>query len=202
MLTHSCRFNRKHCVLVNKSTTLHCHAEANFAVHFVFAFTAVINILYRPSIESGKNQCVQIYVTLWCQGSQGESRTCSADYWLALDWMQTCWTGGSILRQIFQEGSYWMAYSDRSAMSTLSLLFHYCWDFNIKPIQALEHPKFKEMIDIVARATNSVKIPRRKATRAEIMWMFKNHLTKLKKTLNVWHIYLYFVGIIEAPSLF
>lgn len=29
--------------------------------------------------------------------------------------------------------------------------------FFIKPIQALEHPKFKEMIDIAARATNGVK---------------------------------------------
>ena len=83
-------------------------------------------------------------------------------------------------------------------MSTLSLLFHYCWNFNIKPIQAVEHPKFKDMIDIVAQATNSVKIPGRKATRAEIMRMFKNHLMKLKKTLNVWHIYSYFVGLIEA----
>jgi hypothetical protein len=48
-------------------------------------------------------------------------------------------------------------------------------EISIKPIQALEHPKFKEMIDITAHATNSVKIPGRKATRTEIMWMFKNH---------------------------
>ncbi|KAG1888027.1 uncharacterized protein F5891DRAFT_966302 [Suillus fuscotomentosus] len=54
-----------------------------------------------------------------------------------------------------------------------------------QPIQALEHPKFKEMIDVAARATNGVKIPGRKATRAQIMRMFKNHLTKLKATLNV-----------------
>ncbi|KAG1854122.1 hypothetical protein C8R48DRAFT_610355 [Suillus tomentosus] len=54
-----------------------------------------------------------------------------------------------------------------------------------QPIQALEHPKFKDMIDVAARATNGVKIPGRKATRAEIMRMFKNHLTKLKVTLNV-----------------
>ncbi|KIM87795.1 hypothetical protein PILCRDRAFT_63181, partial [Piloderma croceum F 1598] len=33
-----------------------------------------------------------------------------------------------------------------------------------QPIQALEHPKFKEMIDIASRATNGVKIPGRKAT--------------------------------------
>ena len=55
----------------------------------------------------------------------------------------------------------------------------------VKPIQAFEHPKFKEMIDVAARATNGVKIPGRKATCAEIMHIFKNHLTKLKKTLNV-----------------
>jgi hypothetical protein len=45
------------------------------------------------------------------------------------------------------------------------------------------------MIDVAARATNGVKIPGRKATRAEIMRIFKNHLTKLKTTLNVQHIY-------------
>jgi hypothetical protein len=45
------------------------------------------------------------------------------------------------------------------------------------------------MIDVAARATNGVKIPGRKATQAEIMRMFKNHLTKLKTTLNVQHIY-------------
>ncbi|KAG1853818.1 hypothetical protein C8R48DRAFT_610667, partial [Suillus tomentosus] len=38
-----------------------------------------------------------------------------------------------------------------------------------QPIQALEHLKFQEMIDIASQATNSVKIPSRKATRAEIM---------------------------------
>jgi hypothetical protein len=29
----------------------------------------------------------------------------------------------------------------------------------MKPIQALEHPKFKEMIDVASRATKGVKIP-------------------------------------------
>ncbi|KAG1908525.1 uncharacterized protein F5891DRAFT_937641, partial [Suillus fuscotomentosus] len=38
-----------------------------------------------------------------------------------------------------------------------------------QPIQALEHPKFQEMIDVASRATNGVKIPGRKATRAEII---------------------------------
>src|SRR5882757_2404318 len=41
------------------------------------------------------------------------------------------------------------------------------------------------MIDVASRATNGVKIPGRKATRAEIMRMFKNHLTTLKAQLNV-----------------
>ncbi|KAG1765407.1 hypothetical protein EDD22DRAFT_775068, partial [Suillus occidentalis] len=54
-----------------------------------------------------------------------------------------------------------------------------------QPIQALEHPKFKEMIDVAARATNGIKIPGRKATRAEIMRTFKTHLTGLRSKLNV-----------------
>ena len=36
------------------------------------------------------------------------------------------------------------------------------------------------MIDVASRATKGVKIPGRKATHAEIMRMFKDHLTKLK----------------------
>jgi len=50
----------------------------------------------------------------------------------------------------------------------------------LQPIQALEHPKFKEMIDITAKATNGVNIPGRKSTRAAIKQMFKDHLTTLK----------------------
>jgi hypothetical protein len=61
------------------------------------------------------------------------------------------------------------------------------FDANAKPIQALEHPKFKEMIDVASRATKGVKIPGRKATRAEIIRTFKDHLTKLKVKLNVGH---------------
>jgi hypothetical protein len=41
------------------------------------------------------------------------------------------------------------------------------------------------MIDVAARATNGVKIPGRKSTRAEIKRTFKEHLTKLKARLNV-----------------
>jgi hypothetical protein len=54
-----------------------------------------------------------------------------------------------------------------------------------QPIQALEHIKFKELIDIASRATNSVKIPGRKITRGDIKRMFKEHITKLKTQLNV-----------------
>ncbi|KAF8238273.1 hypothetical protein L208DRAFT_1243042, partial [Tricholoma matsutake] len=32
-----------------------------------------------------------------------------------------------------------------------------------QPIQAFEHPKFKEMIDVAAHATNGMKIPGRKS---------------------------------------
>ncbi|KAG2362234.1 hypothetical protein BDR07DRAFT_1376667 [Suillus spraguei] len=57
-----------------------------------------------------------------------------------------------------------------------------------QPIQALQHPKFREMVDIAARATNGVKIPKRQATRAEIMRTFKNHLTRLRNTLNRFYV--------------
>jgi len=56
---------------------------------------------------------------------------------------------------------------------------------DVQPIQAFEHPSFRNMIDIAARATNGVTIPNRKVTREEIMNMFKNQLTRLKERLNV-----------------
>lgn len=41
------------------------------------------------------------------------------------------------------------------------------------------------MINVAARATHGVKLPNRKATRAEIIDMFKAQLTHLKERLNV-----------------
>ncbi|KAH7924808.1 hypothetical protein BV22DRAFT_1012537, partial [Leucogyrophana mollusca] len=54
-----------------------------------------------------------------------------------------------------------------------------------QPIQAVDHPKFRLMIDIASRATNGVIVPNRNATRREIMDMFKRQMTKLKERLNV-----------------
>src|ERR1700736_4606806 len=53
-----------------------------------------------------------------------------------------------------------------------------------QPIQAFEHPSFKMMIDIAMRAPNYISLPNRKATRQEILNMFKSQLTKLKDWLN------------------
>ncbi|KAI0264290.1 hypothetical protein BGY98DRAFT_890875, partial [Russula aff. rugulosa BPL654] len=64
----------------------------------------------------------------------------------------------------------------------LNLRFHY---LSLQPIQAFEHPKFKELIDVASCATSGINIPGRKATRAEIIRMFKNHLTMLKAQLKV-----------------
>ncbi|KAF5309489.1 hypothetical protein D9619_012496 [Psilocybe cf. subviscida] len=53
-----------------------------------------------------------------------------------------------------------------------------------QPIQALEHPAFKSMIAIAARATDGVKIPSGKATRKYIMEQFKKNLTDLRRRLS------------------
>ncbi|KAF8238617.1 hypothetical protein L208DRAFT_1128051, partial [Tricholoma matsutake] len=54
-----------------------------------------------------------------------------------------------------------------------------------QPIQAFEHPKFKQMIDVAAQATDGVQIPGQKATRTEIMNLFKEQMSWLKEQLNV-----------------
>ena len=56
---------------------------------------------------------------------------------------------------------------------------------SLQPIQALEHPKFKELINVASCATNGIKIPGQKATQGEIKCMFKDHLVRLKAQLNV-----------------
>ena len=50
---------------------------------------------------------------------------------------------------------------------------------------ALNHPSFKNMIDIAARATHGVKIPGHKATRAHIISLFKQNLSNLRDRLKV-----------------
>ncbi|KAJ6523122.1 hypothetical protein DFH09DRAFT_938048, partial [Mycena vulgaris] len=54
-----------------------------------------------------------------------------------------------------------------------------------QPIDALNHPKFKEMIDVAARAHNGVRIPGRKATREEIMELFQRQMENLRVRINV-----------------
>ncbi|KAJ7437945.1 hypothetical protein FB451DRAFT_1060662, partial [Mycena latifolia] len=54
-----------------------------------------------------------------------------------------------------------------------------------QPIDALEHPKFVEMIDISSRAKNGVRISGRKSTRQEILNLFQGRLEQLKDKLNV-----------------
>ncbi|KAJ7931812.1 hypothetical protein B0H13DRAFT_1593791, partial [Mycena leptocephala] len=54
-----------------------------------------------------------------------------------------------------------------------------------QPIDALTHPKFKEMIDIAARATQGVNLPNRDQTREAIIKLFHDQMTQLKIRLHV-----------------
>lgn len=54
-----------------------------------------------------------------------------------------------------------------------------------QPLQALEHPSFRKMILIAARATRGIKLDSRKQTRNAIMNMFKEQMKGLKERLNV-----------------
>ncbi|KAJ3011030.1 hypothetical protein NUW54_g2304 [Trametes sanguinea] len=53
-----------------------------------------------------------------------------------------------------------------------------------QPLQALEHPSFRNMVQIAAQATEGVKIPNRKQTRQAIVDLFKKNMTALRKRLN------------------
>ncbi len=56
---------------------------------------------------------------------------------------------------------------------------------DIKPIQALKNPSFKEMIAVAARATHGVVIPTTKATRAYIIKLFKKNLINLWQRISM-----------------
>ena len=71
---------------------------------------------------------------------------------------------------------------------------------SLQPIQALEHPKFKELIDVASHATNGINIPGRKGTRAETVRLFKKHLTTLKAQLNV-RVLLVFFSFLIIPRV-
>ncbi|KAF8346629.1 hypothetical protein F5887DRAFT_883096, partial [Amanita rubescens] len=53
-----------------------------------------------------------------------------------------------------------------------------------QPLQAFEHPTYREMIEIAARAPRGVNIPGRKRTRAVIIKTFKDQMKALGERLN------------------
>jgi hypothetical protein len=78
-----------------------------------------------------------------------------------------------LFRQVAVE---WVAATDQvwNPFLQLNILFS---SSSSQPIQALEHPKFKELIGVASRATTGVTIPGRRGAQAELMRLFKNHLT-------------------------
>jgi trans-aconitate methyltransferase len=89
--------------------------------------------------------------------------------------------------EIFNEAAIqWLIETDQVSIVTVSCLHT---NHASQPIQAFEHPAFKNMIDIAARATRGVKLLSRKQMRREIMRMFKEQMTGLKERLNVCIVY-------------
>lgn len=58
---------------------------------------------------------------------------------------------------------------------------------NMQPVQALDHPSFKKMVNIAACAMKGIKIPGCKATCKHIIELFKKNLDSLqiKITVNI-----------------
>ncbi|KAG2033657.1 hypothetical protein BDR03DRAFT_871638 [Suillus americanus] len=156
VLAHSHQINRKQCILVNESTTLRRHAEANFAVRGKYRQWAKkhsFESMLPGDIKSRKEKAEQAQQTINSHLTERKLAERVIPY----------------SDKLFKRAAIkWLVATDQ-------------------PIQALDHPKFQDMINVASRATNGVKIPGRKATRTEIMRIFKNHLTRLRTTLNVCH---------------
>lgn len=69
-----------------------------------------------------------------------------------------------------------------------------------KPIQALEHPTFKNMVQIASRATREVKIINRHQTRAQIISLFREQINGLKARLNV-SVFIIIIMIQVSPHI-
>ncbi|KAF6750106.1 hypothetical protein DFP72DRAFT_767119, partial [Ephemerocybe angulata] len=54
-----------------------------------------------------------------------------------------------------------------------------------QPIDALSHPKFHELIQVAARATDGVTIPEKRAVRESIIRRFQQNVADLRKRFNV-----------------
>ncbi|KAJ7476658.1 hypothetical protein FB451DRAFT_1033335, partial [Mycena latifolia] len=68
-----------------------------------------------------------------------------------------------------------------------------------QPLDALNHPKFKEMIDVAARAKDGVKIPGRQASRDEIMALFQRQMDNLRMRIHVSPSVFHFPCIHNVP---
>ena len=89
----------------------------------------------------------------------------------------------SVLGWHILTSSPWMAHWNRSGMCSLDCCVIFYW-MN-QPLQALNHPKFKEMISVAARETHGITIPNHKATQKHFINLFKKNLTNLQSQLIV-----------------
>lgn len=78
----------------------------------------------------------------------------------------------------------WVVSTDQVS-NEINLLILYWITCVPQPIQALEHLSFRKLVNIAARATNGVKIPDRRKTRAAIIDAFKQQLTAIRIRLTV-----------------
>ncbi|KAG1886428.1 uncharacterized protein F5891DRAFT_968156 [Suillus fuscotomentosus] len=135
-LAHSHQIYRKQCLLVNESTTLRRHAEANFAGKYrQWAKEHSFKSMLPGDVKAHKEKAEQAQRTINSHLTECKLSERVIPY----------------SDKLFKQASIeWLVATDQ-------------------PIQALEHPKFQEMIYVASRATNSVKIPSCKATCAEII---------------------------------
>ena len=78
----------------------------------------------------------------------------------------------------------WLVETDQVSVLLLNITM-FTSSLSKKPIHALQHPAFKNMIDIASRATHGVKIPTHKQTHQAIIDSFKKNLINLRNCLLV-----------------
>ncbi|KAG6869981.1 hypothetical protein C0995_015873, partial [Termitomyces sp. Mi166 len=145
--------------IVNEATTLQRHLEAHHSGKYrKWVQENKLGSKLPGDIKKRKADVERVMRTLDCDLKEKKLKERVAKY---------------MHKEFCRAAIEWLVATDQCLISTV-----------VKPIQALEHLKFKRMIDLASRATDGVKIPGQKSTWVAIKQSFQSHLKNLKAQLN------------------
>lgn len=88
--------------------------------------------------------------------------------------------------ELFKQVSIeWLIATDQVHILLLSAVVTDSFYLYDQPLSAMEHPRFREMINLATRSKKEINTLGRKVARIQILNLFSNHLRDLKQRLAV-----------------